>query len=221
MKYFLRKSLFLLLLVAFATQGQAQKDSTLTQRLGKDFCDEFEKISSKVTKENMNAEIGFLILPLLSRYSDEIKSEWHLDATSPEDIGKVGEKIGQYAAINCPAFQQFIRANFNDIVSQDKKEPAMQKSQIITGNLVKIEGQPFTCVYLRRPNGKTEKLYWMEFFEGADRLVSGSARYVGKNVAFGYKEMEVYNAATKDYNTIKVITLFEDAPPPEQLPTHQ
>jgi hypothetical protein len=54
-----------------------------------------------------------------------------------------------------------------------------------------------------KAKGRTEKLWWLEYFEGADGLVSKAL--LSKNVTVRYIEKEVYSAALKDYIIIKVI----------------
>lgn len=208
---------FLLSLVIVATltaPAIGQKDSTLSEKITKDFCFEFEKASSKITSENMEMEVGLMILPILSKYSAEIKKEWKLDAANQADLRKIGERIGQEAAIGCLPFQKFVMEHMNTINRINTDKTPKEKTEWIAGTLVKVEGQPFTYISFKRTNGKTEKLYWLEYFEGADQLAGDIKKYQQKNVAFAYKELEIFDAVSREYKTIKVITGFEDNPPP-------
>jgi len=197
----------------------AQSDSSLSKRISKDFCDEFEKIKANITKENMEMQVGLLILPLLSKHMEDIKKEWKLDPSNQGDLEKIGRKIGEQAAMACPAFQNFIMNNISAIVDNDKSGHKDDETLWASGTIQKIEGQPFAYVTVKRTNGKTEKLYWMEYFEGADKLIGDIKKYSNQTVIFGYKEIEVYDPLIKEYKKIKVITEFEDDVPPPPPPS--
>jgi hypothetical protein len=201
---FLFLSAFVLLSVRPA-QAQTASKAVFENAIITDFCDTFSKASSHITKDNMTAELGMMILPLFSKYKDQIESEWGLYASNTKDIRSIGEKIGQLATLNCPAFQTFIKANLQEIVN-DREEGA---TKTISGKITKVEGSPFTYLQVQNNQGRTDKIYWMEFFPGAEKLSSSSTSYLNKPLRITYKETEVYQAAEKDYRTIKVITRVE------------
>ena len=80
---------------------------------------------------------------------------------------------------------------------------------LIKGTLVKIVKGDFTCIHIRTPQGKVEKLWWMQYFEGANALMDGT-NLLNKYLVISYSEHEVYNAAQKDYVKIKVIKNMAD-----------
>ncbi|HVF82262.1 MAG TPA: hypothetical protein VM884_10025 [Flavisolibacter sp.] len=166
-----------------------------------DFCDSFTKAAPRINKDNMTVEMGMMIVPLLSKYSAEIKKEWGLEISNKEDLRKMGEKIGQFAAVKCPSFLEFIKDNLTEIAQHDENN-----SKTYAGKLLKIEGAPFAYLLVQDRKGKTDKLYWLEFFEGADKLTSQGSIYLNKPVTLTYKEVEVYQAVAKEYKTIKVVT---------------
>jgi|GEM_PF-1055934 len=193
------KPFFIALLIFLlpATAVMAQKEaSAFEKKLMKEFCEEFTKQAPNITKENIEMELGLLILPLMTKYEAEMKSEWNLDFSDPEDLQKIGFKIGQLGALECAAFRTFFVNNM---------KPNEAKPMQLTGKFLKLEGQPFSYLLVQNAAGKTEKIYWLEFFEGADQLTSPSA-LLNKAVTVSYKEIEVYDAAAKDYRKIKVAT---------------
>jgi len=176
--------------------------------MSKEFCDEFAKSSGTIKKENMEMELGLLILPLLTKYSDEIKKVWHLDASNKDDLEKIGYKIGQNAALDCPSFRNFLKNNMDVFVNEGEKK--VQNEGLVSGTLLKIEGQTFSYLLVRNKAGKTEKIYWMDFFEGADKLSSGEKQYLNKMVQVAYKEQDVWDPVNKEYKKIKIATRFEE-----------
>lgn len=184
-------------------RGAAQKDSTLEKRIGAEFCAEFSKADlTKMEGENWQVELGLLILPLFDKYAAEIQKEWNIDPKDPDMYEKVGEKIGQIAALKCPAFQEFILKNMDKINGEDKES---EKS--LDGKWIKTEQTGmFSYLLVRTKAGKEEKFWWFEFFEGADELLSRPESYKNSNINIRYRETEVYDASLKEYRKIKVIT---------------
>ena len=191
----------LLLLIAFilsSTASFAQKEtSAFDKKIIKEFCDEFTKAAPSLNKENIEMQVGLIILPIMTKYEEEIKKEWNLEITSQTDMEKVGYKIGQLGATQCPSFRSFMIDNLSTIVDN--------KMLKVDGKLLKIEGQPFSYLVVQNSAGKTEKIYWLEFFEGAEKL-SGTSNLLNKVVTVEYKEIEVYDATNKEYKKIKVAT---------------
>jgi len=200
------------LFFAFAgfTSASAQSASkeNFENAIVKEFCDSFESASPRLTKDNMTVEMGAMIVPLMSRYNNDVKSYWGIDMSSKEGIRSFGEKVGQLAALKCPAFLTFIKNNLQEIVSEN----GQGASKTYSGKILKIEGQPFVYLLVQNNQGRTDKLYWLEYFEGANRLTTQPASGLNKTVTIFYKEMEVYQAVEKEYKTIKVISKIEWKP---------
>ena len=194
--------LSLLFVCVSSSNTVAQNDSSLIKRVSKSFCDEFSKKDpSKINMENMEMELGLIILPVFSKYADEIEKEWGF-SNDEEGLGKFGEKIGQDAAINCPSFQAFIMKNLDAITELDEDG----KTKSISGDFISVEPGTFSSILIKNKTGKEEKLWWFEFFEGADDLVKNAGKLKAKPVTVQYKEMEIFDATLKEYRKIKVIT---------------
>jgi hypothetical protein len=181
--------------------AQAPSKSEFENTLIGEFCDTFTKASPNLTKDNMTMEMGMMILPLFSKYSAQIKTEWGLDAGNKDDSRTIGERIGQLATINCPAFMTFIKTNLREIVDQ-QNNPGSTKT--FAGKIIKAEGKPFTYLLVQNKQGRMDKFYWLEYFEGADKLQQSNG-VLNKAAVITYREMEVYQAPEKEYRMIKVI----------------
>ena len=190
--------LFLFFIIA-AGEINSQKDSTLSEKLTREFCDEFSK-KDFTSFSNAKIELGLLIIPLITKHSVEIKKEWNLNSDNVEDYEKIAEKIGEEAALGCPEFRQFVKNNLSQIVADDD-----ENTRTLTGTLLKIEDQQFSCLVVKTKSGKEEKLWWFGFFEGADELIKSKGNFLNKSVYVEYGEMEVYDSRLKDYHAIKVV----------------
>ncbi len=181
----------------------AQKDSTLEQRIGRSFCVEFQKIDKeKLKSKSWDVELGLTILPLIQQYKDDIKKEWGLSADDEGGFEKIGEKIGQVAAMNCPAFQEFVMNNIDKIKDMDDED----EERNVSGQFIRLEQGLFSYIVIKAKNGKEEKLWWFEYFKGADELLAGLNDWKNKPVTFTYRESEVFDATLKEYRKIKIIT---------------
>ena len=179
--------------------AMAQTDSTLTQKIVKEFCNEFSK--KEFTKlKGAELEIGLIAVPIIEKYKNEIEKEWNLSTENDDEYSKISEKIGQEAAVGCPKFLEFVRNNLNDI-ADDEDESELKE---VSGNFLRMEEQTFSTVVIKTKTGKEEKLWWLGYFEGEDRLKK-PASLANKNITVKYSELEVYDPRLKDYRAIKVI----------------
>ena len=178
----------------------AQKDSTFTQKITIEFCNEFSKKDFSEFK-GFEMELGLLIVPIIEKYSKEIEKEWGLSRDNDQDYEKISEKIGQEAALGCPKFLDFVRNNLSEI----KESADEDETKLITGTFQRIEEQLFCSLVIKTKAGKEEKLWWFQFFEGADELIKKPAMLAKKNITVRYTEMEVYDSKLKEYRAIKVI----------------
>lgn len=196
---------FLLLSSMIRVQAQSNAKEVFERAIVADFCDTFTKAAPNMNKDNMTLQMGLMILPLFTKYQSEIKSVWGLNASNKEDLRSIGEKVGQLATLNCPVFMEFISSNLQEI----SKEQGGASTKTFAGKLLKLEGAAFPYLVVQNKQGRLEKLYWMEFFEGADQLTTQLQTHLNKPVTITYKELEVYQPLQKDYKTIKVITKAE------------
>jgi hypothetical protein len=103
------------------------QDSTLTQKIVKEFCNEFSK--KEFTKlKGAELEIGLIAVPIIEKYKKEIEKEWNLSTENDNEYSKISEKIGQEAALGCPSFLEFVRNNLNDISDADDESELKEVS---------------------------------------------------------------------------------------------
>ncbi len=198
----LHRRCLLVLVTLFSVSSFAQSDSTLIKRISKSFCDELSKKDlAKIKPANMDMELGLVILGVISKYEKEINTEWKLSIDDEKDMETIGEKIGMDAALTCPAFQSFVVNNIDEITGDDATES-------LSGNFVSLQVNQFSFILIKNKSGKEEKIWWFQHFEGADELATKAAQLKGKAVTVSYKEIEIYDAALKEYRKIKVLAGF-------------
>jgi len=196
--------LFLSALLSFSGKTMAQQDTTLAQKISREFCEEFSK-KDFARFSGSEMEIGLIILPIVLKYKNEIEKEWKLSPDNEEDFEKIGERVGAEAALTCPKFQEFIRSNLSEITAMDEDK----ELKSVSGTLQRIEENFFQVLTVKTKSGKEERLWWFQFFEGSEELLDNPNKLLKKNIKIKYTEMEVYDPKLKDYRKIKVIRGLE------------
>jgi hypothetical protein len=109
-------------------------------------------------------------------------------------------------ASECPEFMKMV------VSSETFKESKAARTgkteyRSLSGTLVKVVPGEFSHFLIKDQSGKTEKIWWMEYFPGADML--SDPKNLNGNVKLKYEEKEVYNGTLKDYVKIKVAVGLE------------
>ena len=100
---------------------------------------------------------------------------------------------------DCPAFNEII---------MKKAAVAEEAEKSISGTLLKIMDQQFTYLLIKNKSGKEEKIWWLEYFAGSDKL-HASTSILNKPITVNYKVVELYDAMNKEYKSYKVATGIE------------
>jgi len=199
MKIFL--IVFFALFITNNVHSQNFTKDSLIKKMSAEICKEIKANDSMLLKTvNFEMQLGLLMVPIMSQYKIEIAEVVPgFSFENSEALEKLTEELGTVMAMNCPIFLTIIAAR-PELINNTNLNP----ERSLEGKLMQIQEGDFTSIQVKLSNGRTEKLWWMEFFEGADTL--GSKELVSKKVSVRYIEKEVYNAAIKDYIIIKVIT---------------
>ena len=204
------KRLFVLIQALFAMQtsfAQPYLKDSVFLLIAKDICAQIIANESTLVKSpNVEVELGLLMLPIYSSYGERLKKVIPgFEMAESDQLEILGEVIGEKLTFSCPAFLKLITNN-RTLLQVALDQP---QETLIKGTLVKIVKGDFTCIHIRTPQGKVEKLWWMQYFEGANALMDGT-NLLNKYLVISYSEHEVYNAAQKDYVKIKVIKNMAD-----------
>jgi hypothetical protein len=156
--------------------------------------------------DELQTELGMAMMPLFVKYEEQLKEVYGIsDFTNADDMEKVGREIGMKLASDCPIFLKFI-TQFQGIKPGNTPK---KNSSTITGNFIKLVSGDISYFQIKDKTGKIEKIWWMEYFEGADALTNNIKLLLNKKVMVTYTEREIYNASIKDYMKVKVATGME------------
>ncbi len=205
----MKKILFQLLLLStcqLVVAQNAAKDSIIHLMSG-DICEQFKAkgfADKKIT--DFETELGLMMMPVFNKYDAELKKiNPEFDFSNAKMLGSLSEEVGVKLALECPEFLKFISAN-PSLLGDNSKNRTEQLS--LKGVLEKIIPGDFTYLLVKNADGKIEKIWWMEYFEGSNNLLSGKIK-INKPISVHYVEREIYNARLKDYVKIKVATSVE------------
>ncbi len=202
----MKKNLFCIGMVLFGTAplfGQISKDS-LVSLISSETCRTLEaKDFKNKTKDQLEMELGLAMMPQVANYSDEIKKYYGFDGEDMNKLEELGKDVGMKLAVQCPVFLKMFMDNPDAL-----KEYAGSESEArsISGTLIKVVKSDFSYLQVKDENGKMEKIWWMEYFEGSDKLMSDPNKLLNKPVKIKYIEKEMYNATLNEYIKVKVIT---------------
>jgi hypothetical protein len=187
----------MLLFAASPMFASAQK--TLAQRMTADFCKELDNQDIDKWNEQTMEKIGLAMIPIATKYADEIKKEYGLEMKTQTDFEQFGRIIGAEAAISCPKFQKLMENMVNSKVEEAKSTASLD------GTFLGLDTSgSFACLKVKDADGREQKIWWFEHFDGSETLVKTPSALNNKKVTVVYVEREVYEPKLKDYVKIKV-----------------
>jgi hypothetical protein len=210
----MKKTLTLLAIIAcFTTNAQMTKDSLL-KVLSKEACEEVNKKDlSTLNKSNAQAEISMLLAPVMMGHLDDIQTVYGGSITDQNTMTKLGMDLSMKLATTCPKFVELSLKMAPADGMEDKikkmKPQSDNEEDAIKGTFLSVNAGDITTISIADGKGKTTKLYWLEYFDNADKLITNNKKYLNKKVTVNYTEKSVYDFVRKNYKTIKVITSID------------
>lgn len=180
-------------------------DDALLKQVTSETCDELGKVDfSQKTPNEVKLSLGLSLMKVVGQHQTELKA-FGVSPTDPRSLEGLGVDVGMRLATECPVFLNALTSNPNTI------EELVNRGSggTISGTLLKIVGGEFTCLQIADAKGKIEKVWWMEYFNGSNRLLVDAKSYLNRPVKISYTEKEIYNSTLNDYVKIKVITGIE------------
>jgi hypothetical protein len=186
--------------------SQSSKDSLMTT-LANEACTEISKTDySSKTLDELQIDLGMAMMPSFQNHQEEIEKYFDVDFTDQKAMQQIGTQIGLKLANNCPAFLKLMRDKSADLADMSGAKPVTSAGGIVSGTLSKIVPGEVTYFVVKSADGKMEKIWWMEYFKGAEKI---SSTNLNKPVKISYTEKEIYNAVLKDYIKQKVAVAVE------------
>jgi hypothetical protein len=217
------KNIFLLIVISFSIRASAQitKDSLL-KIMGKEACEDISKKDlSTLNVKNAQSEIMMMLMPTVTKHMTDIQKVYG-NITDQSIMQKMGTDLGMKLITDCPKFMEFsikmagAKENMGETEGVKMPPPPRasgtgtgDNAESVSGTLQAINPADITSISIKDSKGKISKLYWLEYFDNADILKDSSKKFLNKKVIVSYMEKSVYDAAKKDYKTIKVITGIE------------
>jgi hypothetical protein len=199
--------LLLFTCVSFA-QAVPPPQTDLIKRLAKEACQEIKQVDfSQKTEDEMKLALGLPLVTVFGRHQDELKAAGY-NLLDPKSSEKLGNDVGVQLVFECPDFMSTMVKNskvITDIAQRNKPS----SSGTISGTLMNIAGGDFSYLQVADDKGKIEKLWWMEYFDGANLLIGNPQNRLNKPIKVRFVEKEMFNSTLKDYVKIKVITGIE------------
>lgn len=222
--------LLCLTICCLETNAQITKDS-LIKKMVKECCIEIKKKNfSTVDRSNYETELSMMMIPVFLKNASEIEEVYGAKFTDKTAMRKMGEDIGMKLVLDCPEFMSKMMElgsaskvikGFDSELAPNAKDvaeptpyalpplPNEETQAVEKGTLVAINPGDITTLTIKTASGKTEKLYWLDYFENANDLQTNQSKYVGKKIQYSVTEQQVFNAAKKNYKTIKVISMID------------
>lgn len=195
-KFFLMVVVMCCSLAVSAQTGKSARKDSIINIMSIEICDEINNKNGLDPKsDDFEFQLGMLLLPTISKYSSDLQDFYESDNLMQD----IGEDVGTKLALSCPAFVSLVSGI--DGLGVTREIPVVKE---IRGRLEKIQHGDFSFLQIKTESGKSEKMWWLEHFPGAEFLEDN--KVMGKKISVGYKEMNVYNSKLKDYINIKVVT---------------
>jgi hypothetical protein len=184
-------------------------NNDLLNQVTKESCDELSKTDlSKKTAEELKIALGFSVVKVVGQHASEL-AQSGFSFSDSKSVEKVATEIGARLVVSCPVFLDALKRSgaIEEQLRGTSTSASVRGS--ISGKLVKIVSGEFTYLQIEDAKGKIEKLWWMEYFNGSNKLLTNSQSQLDKPVKVNYVEREVFNSTLNDYVKIKVITGIE------------
>jgi hypothetical protein len=171
------------------------KDSIL-KLMSTEVCNEIDKIINVKKKIiNLENDLNSIIMPIVLKYKKELVFIYGNDILNESKIEKIIEDIATELNECCPTFLKLISKFYYE-----------NDTKTTEGTFIKLVTNEFSFIEIKKVNGKTEKLYWLEYFEGSDLLINLSEKYINKKAIIKYIDKAIYKASIKGYINLKIIT---------------
>jgi len=200
----IKRTLLILLgcsLLAPSLFAQAASDVFMKQ-ITRETCDGVAKIDfSKKTPDEFKLSLGLVLVKVMGQHQDELRS-LGANPGDPKSLEKIATEVGMRLAADCPVFVEALTRNPETIKDFAESDSSAGN---VSGKLLKIVGGEFTYLQIEDHNGKIEKLWWMEYFDGSNKFLAEPQKQLNRIVKVDYVEKEMFNSTLNDYVKIKVI----------------
>ncbi|MFN6038483.1 MAG: hypothetical protein ACK452_08440 [Bacteroidota bacterium] len=204
----MKNILAIFIFTCFGIFSQSNSDDKLMDKLCSESCDAINKENFTSTNyDDITTKLGFALLGVYNKNSKEIKKIYGYDVTNPEDVQKMGEKLGAVLVFKCPKFKDvvFKLSQSGEMVGNTINEINSEKL-IVSGFVEKSECNEICNFLLKTDNGEKLKIYRIQKFQGSEFLDNFNGAKSLNKVEVEYQTIDIYMGAEKKYQKIKVVT---------------
>jgi hypothetical protein len=204
----MNKMLFLVcifLLPIGVAMAQSTTKEELMKTLARETCADLKTDLRNKSADELKMALGLPMVAAAGRHQADLE-RLGFNLSDSQGAEALGREIAYQLASNCPNFTAAMINNASSVSEIAKTASVSQSSQSITGKLAGIVNGDFTYLQIEDSKGKIEKLYWMEYFEGANILAVNPQSRIQKTITVNYVEKEIFNSSLKDYLKVKILT---------------
>jgi hypothetical protein len=204
--------LFALLLSVSFSFAQDKGKEKLMKDMCEDACTAIKKtdFGKKDNADELKMKLGLAIIPVMEKYREQIRKEYGLDISEPNDMTAIAEKMGTNLVFYCPKFQDITMdmVKKDDSILKEINDEANSSAPAdseIKGIIEKIEGSEINTIYVKTEGDETIRLYWLQSFINSELLESWN-QDSKQSFRITYRLDVIYSPKTKKYSEVKVIS---------------
>lgn len=200
----LKKNILFLSLFSVLQFANAQTEDkdTLLNTISLETCECVEKKGLDYTSNNttkLELEFGLCIMESYGRHKKKAEKLLNVSLNDEASLEQFGEDIAFKMIDNCPDVIMALAGNYAAEEFEEVKDDLT-----LEGEFVSIESLQFNMVEIKGDNNRTQKLIWLQYFEGQE-LLSNTKKLKGKNLEVIYLQKELYDPKINEYRNFKVI----------------
>lgn len=201
----MKKILFILiassLLFVQKSFSQAERvPGPAEKRITDSICTALNRLDMNKIGNGKEAESAFMdCFMKQSAMFEDVANERNVKMDDNAAMHQMGVDIGKnLLKMKCDAFMKLA-------IKMADKSGTNESSSVIYGVFKRIDTKGFNYIVITDADHKETSLIWLRQFPGSEKLIDGSAAYIGKNVRIKYQELEVYLPQAKGYYKVKEI----------------
>tara|TARA_R110002126_G_scaffold76424_1_gene190888 strand:- start:81 stop:689 length:609 start_codon:yes stop_codon:yes gene_type:complete len=199
------KKIVFLLIILFNTLSYSQD---ILQTIGKETCEclDAKKLEySKLSKLELQTEIGMCMIQSYSTHSSEFGPEEKISFESKDGMRELGEKVAMKMMSNCP--ETIILMGKRSLEEEGTAEPEKENS-FIEGEVTDIKTDQFISLLVKDKNGRNYNFLLLDYFDTSS-LITNNEINKKDFIKVTYIESELFDPKNKEFRYFKIITDLE------------
>lgn len=135
----------------------------------------------------------------------DFAAERNVDMTDKVAMKKIGVDLAfNLYKMKCENFIKLSTLMAMKTVNNDEHQ-----GDVTIGVFKRMENKGFNYVVITDAKGNEKSFLWLRQFQGSENFMNGIAKYVGKKLSIGWRELEVYLPQAKGYYKVKEIVSLD------------